>query len=156
MKQVRMALLVGVGTVLALGLSGCPLLPDTFDIWIVNTSDNVIITNVKVISNVDPTKTIEYPEDQAVNTTRVIENIPLEDLPAGTVSIEITGDNGQEPFDDVDATVDVPDALADGLTVLVAVTGNNILDFGAEYVPLDASSKGMLLMRTHMASPSAK
>lgn len=156
MRHVRLALLLGAGTVFALGLSGCPPLLDTFDIWIVNTSNNVTITNVKVISNVDPTKTLEFPEDQAANTTRVIENVRLSDLPAGTISIEITGDNGFEPFDDVDTTVDVPDTLQDGLTIVLAVTGNTILDFGAEYVRLDDASKGMLMMRKQMLNGSAK
>ena len=157
MRKVRLASLLGAGAVLALGLSGCPLLlPDSYDIWIVNTSNAATITNVKLISNVDPNQVIEYPEDQAPNSTRVIENVRLDQLPPGTISVEITGDNGQEPFDDVDATVNVPDTLEDGMTIVLAVTGNSILDFGAEYVPLEEASKGMLMLRKHTLKAAAK
>lgn len=133
-------------------LTGCPQQLGTFEVWVINTSNNVTVTNVKITNDADTDVTKEFPEDLAVNRGRVIGNIDADPFEGSTVTIEIDGKTGGDFLEDVGTSVTVPTAVSAGDVIVVVVRGNSILDYDSKYVPLEDASKGMLLMRQHVGS----
>ena len=144
------AILAAVFIGAAVTLSGCPTAPGTFEVWVVNTSGQVTVTNVALVDNANAENTREFSADLAPNTARVSTNIPLGAFRDGTITVEITGETGGEVFEDVDAEVNIPDAIQSGSVLVIVVSGNSVLNFNAEYVPLEDASKGELMFRNHL------
>lgn len=148
-KRDVMRLLIPLGAAATL-LTGCPERQDVFDVWILNTSNNVAVTNVKITNTADEDKLQEFPEDLAPNMGRVIADIEASPFEGGTVTLAIQGETGGEILENVDATVLVDEPIREGSVVAVVVRGNSVLDFDAEFVPLEDSSKGLMLLRQHL------
>lgn len=142
-------LLAALCTIAALTLTGCPTAPGTFEVWIVNTSDEITVANVKLTDNENMDNVREFSEDLGTNRSRVLSNIPLGDFDGGTITVDITGENAQI-IEDVSTSVNVPDEIQSGLVLVIVVSGDNVLNFDADYVPLDDASKGELMFRNHL------
>jgi hypothetical protein len=127
-------------------LTGCPgggLV--TYEIWLVNSSD-FRVTNVRVVDDSNQENVREFPDDLAANRTRIIDNIPLGDFEGGTVTVEIDAETGDGILEQAEYNVNVPDKIEAGRVVVISIAGNNILNFNADYVPLEAASQGKLLV----------
>lgn len=136
----------------ALFATGCPLLPPVFEIWLVNTSGSITVTNLKLTSHATGA-VIEFPEDLAPNTTRVIARIDASEFLEDGLTIEVEGESGGAIFEEkAEVVIDAP--LMSGDTLPLVVSGNSFLTFSVEYVPLEASSKGLLLLRQGLAEPA--
>lgn len=144
MKTILMTSMV---TAAAFALSGCPTAPGTYAIWLVNTSDAFTVTNVKVVDTEDAANAREYPDDVATNTTHVVNNVPLASFQGKTIRVEIDAEADGQLFDDGDFDVTIPGEVRSGDVYVIVVRGDNVLNFGAEYVPLSDASKGQLLMK---------
>jgi len=58
------------------------------------------------------------------------------------VDITISGTNTSKGVvQNVQTTVSIPDAVHDGLVIPIVVSGENDVDYGAQYYPLDPSTK---------------
>ncbi len=143
-KTIMSIALIGAATI---GLTGCPTAPGNYAIWLVNASNDFTVTNIKVADSVYPENASEFPDDIPPNTTHVIDNVLMGDLEGVLAEIQLTGDNGDELLNLGDATVELPDPVASGDVYVIVVSGNNSLNFGAEYVPLDEESQGRLLAK---------
>lgn len=137
----------GVLSVGCLSLAGCPTAPGTYALWVVNTSDAFTIQNIRVVDTNDPENVAEYPDDQAPNTTRTVNNLLLEDFEGKTVRVEIDAQAEGQLFDDGEFDVTIPGTIESGTVLVVVVRGDNVLNFGAEYVPVEDASKGRLLVQ---------
>jgi len=138
----------------ALALSGCPggNRDETFEIWLINTSDAVTIVNTTVTDDANTDVQSEFPEDLPPQTARVIDDISTEDFAGDTVTIGLAGEDKGLVGGDPDATVSVPETIQDGTVLVIVASGDGGLSaFTAEYVPLDASSKGRQLL-DHMVT----
>ncbi len=134
----------------SLGLSGCPTAPGTYAIYLVNTSDSFTVTNLRVVDTSDASQFEEYPDDVAPNRTHVINNIPLDVFAGDTIRVEIDAETGGDIFDDGEFDVTIPDVVESGSVFVIAVSGDISLNFGAEYVALDDSSKGALITKGYL------
>jgi hypothetical protein len=134
----------------ALMLTGCPGSQESFDIWLLNTSDNVTLTNIRIVNESDTSVEQEFPEDLATNTGRVVGDIDASPYANSTLSIEVNGETGGEILENVDTTVTTSQPIAAGDIIVVVVRGNSVLNYDAEIVPLESGSKGMLLLRQHL------
>ncbi len=137
-------------TVAAFTFTGCPTVPGTFEVWVVNTSGTVTVTNVKLVNDADMDDFREFPADQDPATARVLTNVPLGDLEGNTITVEVTGETGGQVLEDVDADIRVPDALQSGSVLVIVLGGDNIVSFSGEYIPLEDASKGELMFRNHL------
>lgn len=139
-----------VCAVAALTLIGCPTAPGTFELWVINTSGEVTVTNVKLVDNANEDNNVEFSEDLAASMARVSTNIPLGAFEGGTITVEVTGETSGDILEDVDAEVSIPDSVQSGSVFIVVLSGDNILTFDADYIPLEDMSKGELMFRNHL------
>ena len=148
-RTTKRVLMLAVLGGITLAMTGCPLGP-TFEIWVINTSDQAVVANVRV-SSMSSDAVVEFPEDLPANTARVISDIDATPFEGGGIVIDIDGDAGDGIFEE-SATVSIESALMSGDTYPIVVSGDNVLTYNAEYVPLEAASKGLLVLRKDLAA----
>jgi hypothetical protein len=146
MNIMQKTLVVCACAAVSFGLFGCSPLGGSFDIWIINTSGSMMVTNVKVTNSGNSQVAKEFPEDQAIATARMIADIPARDFAGNTAIVDITGNNGGSILANVSATVNIPTVIEDGTAIVVVVSGGS-LNYKAEYVPVVKSSKALQLLR---------
>jgi hypothetical protein len=115
----------------------------------VNTSDTIAVTNLKLTSHATGA-VVEYPEDLAPNTTRVVSGIDAADFLGDGLTVSIEGESGGILFEE-EAEVVINTDIMGGDTLPLVVSGNSFLTFSVEHVPLELTSKGLLLLRKSLA-----
>lgn len=141
--------LTGAGCfIAAFFLCGCPPSPPvTFDIWLVNGSENLTLTSVK-IADVPPEEkaTQELIDDEgvAVNTVRLVQGWDVTPFEGKPLAVTVTGHSegiGINP--EISVTIEPPVQAGAVLPILVT---DAPFSMNVRYVPLESppASKSLI------------